>query len=64
MSQAAKSVEQHYSVAQVAALLGIRASTVWRRVKSGEIQPVLKLGHRTVRIPARAVNRWLAGAQV
>ena len=61
MSQVARMVEQHYTVKQVAALAGIEASTVWRRIRRGEIRPIVKLGHRTVRVPATAVNRWLKG---
>lgn len=61
MSRAARQIEQHYTVAQVAGLLGVDPATIWRRVRTGEIRPVVRLGHRTVRLPASAVARWIGG---
>lgn len=59
-------VEKHYTAAEVAQLLGVTERTVWNYVERGErttgkdgIFPVVKLSHKVVRIPARAVNRFL-----
>ncbi len=61
-----RSLEQHYSVPEVAALLGVDESTVWRQLKlyretEGEhgIGPAFTLGHRLTRVPASGVNRYL-----
>jgi predicted transcriptional regulator len=59
-------VEKHYTAAEVAELLGVTQRTVWNYVDKGErsqgkdgIYPVVKLSHKVVRIPARAINRFL-----
>ena len=59
-------VEKHYTAAEVAALLGVTERTVWNHVEAGKrsrgrdgIFPVVKLSHKVVRIPARAVNKFL-----
>lgn len=64
-------VEKHYSAAEVADLLGISERTVWNYVDRGEqtrgkdgIYPVVKLSHKVVRIPARAVNKLLKARTV
>jgi excisionase family DNA binding protein len=55
-----RTVEEQYSAAQVAKLCGVDESTVWRWIGAGKIKPVRKLGRRITRIPASAVNRFLA----
>lgn len=59
-------VEKHYTAAEVAELLGVTERTVWNYVELGErtkgkdgIYPVVKLSFKVVRIPARAVNKFL-----
>ena len=59
-------VEKHYTAAEVAELLGVTERTVWNHVEAGKrsrgrdgIFPVVKLSHKVVRIPARAVNKFL-----
>ena len=59
-------IEKHYTAADVAQLLGVTTRTVWNYIDRGErsqgrdgIYPVVKLSHKVVRIPARAVNRFL-----
>ena len=59
-------IEQHYSAPEVAQLLGVSERTIKRYVDLGTrsggkegIFPVVKLSHKAVRIPARAVNRFL-----
>lgn len=64
-------VEKHYTAADVAELLGVTQRTVWNYVELGEttqgkdgIYPVVKLSHKVVRIPARAVNKFLKARTV
>lgn len=57
-------VEEQLSVPEVAARLGVDPSTVWRWIDQGKIAPVRKLGHRLVRVPASAVNRFLQEREV
>jgi excisionase family DNA binding protein len=45
---------------QVAAILQISRRTVQRLIQAGEL-PALKLGHRTVRLPAGSVRRFIYG---
>lgn len=59
-------VEKHYSVQEIAELLGVTVRTVWNYIDVGTrsggkdgIHPVIKLSHKATRIPARAVNRFL-----
>jgi predicted DNA-binding transcriptional regulator AlpA len=63
------SIEEHYTVDEVAGLLRVSPATVWRKIELGKetrgkegIYPTRKLGHRIVRIPASAVNRYLGGS--
>lgn len=64
-------VEKHYTAAEVAELLGVTERTVWNYVAAGErsrgkdgIFPTVKLSHKVVRIPARAVNKFLKSRTV
>lgn len=64
-------VEKHYTAAEVAELLGVTERTVWNYVDLGErtsgkdgIYPVVKLSYKAVRIPARAVNKFLKARTV
>ena len=49
LSQEAGSSRTYYSIAEVAALLGVSRVSVWRWISSGRL-PVSRLGHRTVRV--------------
>lgn len=60
MPPTTRTVEEQLSVPQVAERLGVEQSTVWRWIAAGKIKPVRKLGHRITRVPASAVNRFLA----
>jgi predicted transcriptional regulator len=64
-------VEKHYTASEVAELLGVSERSVWNYVDKGEttkgkdgIFPVVKLSHKVVRIPARAVNKFLKARTV
>jgi predicted transcriptional regulator len=59
-------VEKHYTAAEVAELLGVTERTIWNYVDKGEstkgkegIYPIVKLSHKVVRIPARALQKFL-----
>lgn len=63
-------VEQLYTAREIAGLLKIGYSTVWRLVALGRktkgtdgIFPCYKISHKTVRIPASAITRFLEGRQ-
>ncbi|MCA1647443.1 MAG: MEDS domain-containing protein, partial [Chloroflexi bacterium] len=45
----------YYSIAEVAALLGVSRVSVWRWISSGRL-PVTRLGHRTVRVKREDVD--------
>jgi excisionase family DNA binding protein len=49
LSQVAGASRTYYSIAEVAALLGVSRVSVWRWISSGRL-PVSRIGHRTVRI--------------
>src|SRR5216684_444532 len=49
LSQVAGASRTYYSIAEVAALLGVSRVSVWRWISSGRL-PVSRLGHRTVRV--------------
>lgn len=64
-------VEKHYSAAEVAGLLGVTVRTVRNYIDAGTrtkgkdgIFPVVHLSFKVVRIPARAVNRFLKARTV
>lgn len=61
-----KTIEQQYSVTDVAKLLGVSEETVWRLHKKWVeskglegIGPSYKLSHRITRFPASGVNGFL-----
>lgn len=64
-------VEPHYSAERAAELLEVSERTIWNYVdtwassggKEG-IGPVVKLSHKVVRIPASALNRFLASRTI
>lgn len=65
------SVEPHYSVETLSSLLEWSPRSLWGEVEAYEssagrsgLGPVCKFGHRTVRIPASAVKRWLASKTI
>src|SRR5216683_1618171 len=49
LSQEAGPSRTYYSIAEVAAMLGVSRVSVWRWISSGRL-PVSRLGHRTVRV--------------
>jgi len=53
-----KLIEQHYSLADIALLLGLHKSTVSAAVKSGQIKPVRVIGNKQI-VPVSAVNAWI-----
>lgn len=67
-----RTVETHYTAEQAAELLGgCTVRTVWNHVKAWQtsdgregIGPVVKVSHKSVLIPASAINRWLASRTV
>lgn len=52
------SIEQHYTVRQVAELLGITEDTIRRHIHSGRLHAVTPDGGRRLLIPESAVNAW------
>jgi excisionase family DNA binding protein len=52
-------VEEHLTLADAAARTKIGKSTLRRDIKAGLIKRVVKLGHRTLLIPASSLNRYL-----
>jgi predicted transcriptional regulator len=64
-------VEQRYSAERAAELLEVSVRTVWNYVDEYEasagragLGPVEKLSHKVVRIPASALNRFLASKRI
>ena len=65
-------VEPHYTAEQAAELLGgCTVRTVWNHVKLWQtsggkdgIGPIVKVSHKSVLIPASAINRWLASRTI
>src|SRR5215212_5516372 len=49
----------YYSISQAAALLGVSRVSIWRWIRAGQL-PVIRLGHRTVRIAHADLDRLLA----
>lgn len=52
-------VEEHLTLAQAAERTKIGKSTLRREIRAGLIKRVVKLGHRTLLIPASSLNRYL-----
>jgi len=62
-----KEVEKHYTVDEVAELLGVVPRTVKRFIQRGQqtagregIYPVVRLSQTLLRIPASVVNQFLS----
>ena len=55
-------IEQHYSVAQVASILGQTEPTIRRWILSGKF-PAIKMGGRSIRIAHSDLEKWLAKAK-
>lgn len=54
-----RAVEDQFTIEDVAKRLHKDYSTVHRWIKKGKITPVIKLGRRSVLIPASSLNRFL-----
>lgn len=39
--------------------MGVSVSQVYRELKSGRLQPLVKLGERASGVPAESVDRWI-----
>ena len=52
--------DRYYGVAEAASYLGVSRVTVWRWIRAGRL-PASHLGHRTVRIRRRDLDRLLLG---
>lgn len=48
--------EEFYTTLEVAKILKISKTTVRRKIKNGDISPVVKLGKRVVRIPKYVIH--------
>lgn len=59
----ARPVEEQYKVPQVAALLNVDRSVIYRLIQSKAIKPVVLVGS-TMRVPASSVNRYLESRKV
>lgn len=59
MSNRVKSVEQHYSVAEAAALVSASKNTIRNRIADGSISPVRQPSPAILRIPASSLHRWM-----
>lgn len=71
MGKPRRDLEEQLPPEVVAERLHLHVSTVWRLIKLGKetegaagIFPTYKLGHRNVRVPASAVNRYLESVRV
>jgi excisionase family DNA binding protein len=56
------SEREYYSIAAAAMLLGVHRVSVWRWVRAGRL-PIVRLGHRTVRIVRADLERLLAARE-
>ena len=52
----------YYSISQAAALLGVSRVSIWRWIRAGQL-PVIRLGHRTVRIAHADLNTSSSGTE-
>lgn len=55
-------VEQHFTPAQVCARLNVSRRTLFSLMQPGKLWPVVKINARNIRVPASAVNRFLAAS--
>lgn len=62
LAQEAGASRGYYSIAEVAALLGVSRVSVWRWISSGRL-PVARLGHRTVRVKREDLARVVRPAR-
>lgn len=54
-----KSIEQHYSIEEVAGLLSVHKNTVRNWIREGSLSPVRRVGQNIVRVPASAIQRMM-----
>jgi excisionase family DNA binding protein len=59
-----REVEQQYTPEEIAELAKVSKWTVYEWINKGKFARVYKLGHRSLRIPAGAVNAFLEGSKV
>lgn len=59
LSVAASKLTEHVTIADTAAALNVCTRTVRRMIACGEL-PAIRLGHRTVRIPATALDDYIS----
>jgi hypothetical protein len=59
---AAAVVEQHLTPAEVCARLAVSRRTLFSLMVPGRLWPVVRLNARNIRVPASAVNRFLASS--
>lgn len=55
-------VEQHLTPAQVCERLAVSRRTLFSLMQPGKLWPVVRLNARNIRVPASAVNRFLAAS--
>ncbi|NCB40857.1 MAG: DNA-binding protein [Erysipelotrichia bacterium] len=55
-------MEKFHSIKDIASLLGLHVSTVWRYVQDGRL-PAFKIGGFTYRITDKALQRFIADSQ-
>lgn len=55
-----KEIERHYGTKEVCKLLSVHSRTVTRWIADGRLSPVVLIGARDLRIPASAVERFIA----
>lgn len=59
---AAAVVEQHLTPAEVCERLAVSRRTLFSLMVPGRLWPVVRLNARNIRVPASALNRFLAAA--
>jgi excisionase family DNA binding protein len=50
-----------YTAAQLAELLQVTVSTIWRMVKAGQLPEPIRYNARLARWPKEVVEQWLQG---
>ena len=55
-------VEQHLTPAEVCERLGVCRRTLFSLMVPGRLWPVVRINARNIRVPASAVNRFLAAS--
>ena len=56
-------IEQHYSVARVASILGLKAQTLRGWIRAGKVSAVRVVG-KTLRIPHSEIERLIADGKI